>query len=269
MAHNLPLSEIFEGTKYPKLVLAVAVLMLLVLELTIYIAASGQSGPRSRVVISDVNGTKVYETSGTALTAYEKMVFESNFGSLANYKMHLESEIVPFPYRSWVLLAIGIPMGLILLLFFLVRVWLILLNGDHEDSTDNSASAQGKAGIESFFGASRRISVLHVGFILVLALLGLWLIPSFLGDVIGSCFAAVREYPLFFLGFSVFAAAFLSWIVYLRYKLSKRMLDNQMELEKYRIQTHLLAQNPDLHRIEHIGGEADKHPAQLSETRDS
>jgi hypothetical protein len=269
MAHNLQLSEIFEGTKYPKLVLAISVLLLLVLELTVYIAASSQSGLRSRIVIADVNGTKVYESTGTALTAYEKMVFESNFGSLRNYSTHVESETVPFPYRSWILLSIGIPLGLILLLYFLVRVWLILLNGDHGEKPADISSTQGKAGFQSFLSASRHISILHVGFVIVLAVLSLWLIPSFLGEVVGSCFAAVREYQIFFLGFSVFAGAFLTWIVYLRYKLSKRMLDNQMEIEKYRIQTNLLGQNPDLNRLEHIAGEADKHPVQLLETRDS
>jgi len=176
---------------------------------------------------------------------------------------------VPFPYRSWILLAIGIPMGLILLLFFLVRVWLILLNGDHGDRPGDAESSQGKAGIESFLSASRHISVLHVGFVIVLAVLSLWLIPSFLGDILGACVAAVREYHLFFLGFSVFAGAFLIWIVYLRYKLSKRMLDNQMEIEKYRIQTNLLAQNPAPQQLEHMGEDADKHPVELLETRDS
>jgi hypothetical protein len=269
MARNLHLSQILEGTQYPKLVLALSVILLLVLELSIYIVVSSQSGLKSTVVIADVNGTKIYETPGTVLTAYEKMVFESSFGSLQNYKMHVESESVPFPYRSWILLAIGIPMGLILLLYFLVRVWLILLNEDHADKACDASSTQGKARLVSFLSASRHISVLHVGFVVVLAVLSLWLIPSFLGDIIGSCVAAVREYQLFFLGFSVFAGGFLIWIVYLRYKLSKRMLDNQMEIEKYRIQTNLLAQNPDLQQLEHVGGEADKQPVQLLETRDS
>ena len=44
MAHNLRLFELFEGRKSPKIVLAVSVILLLVLELAIYIAVSSQSG---------------------------------------------------------------------------------------------------------------------------------------------------------------------------------------------------------------------------------
>jgi hypothetical protein len=269
MAHNLHLNGIFEDTKYPKLVLAVSVILLLVLELSIYLAVSSQSGMRSRVVIADVNGSKVYESTGTALTAYEKMVFESNFGPLRNFNMHVESETVPFQYRTWILLSIGIPLGLILLIFFLVRVWLILLNGDEKETPANPSATSGKAGVGSLLSASRHISVLHVGFVIVLVVLSLWLIPSFLGDVIGTCFVALREYQTFFLGFSVFAGGLLAWVVYLRYKLSKQMLNNQMEIEKYRIHTNLLAQNPDFRQLEHTGTEADKSRVQLLETRES
>jgi hypothetical protein len=268
MADNIHLCEIFEDTRYSKLVLAVGVILLLVLELTIYIAVSGQSGLNSRVVITDESGSKLYESTGSTLTPYEKMVFENNFGPLLNYKTHVESEVLPFPYRSWILLAIGIPMGLILLLFFLVRVWLILLNGDHTDKSAGPLPTEGKAGLQSFLSASRHISILHVGFVIVLVVLSFWLIPSLLSDAVKSCFAAVREYQFFFLGFSVFVCAFLTWVVYLRYKLSKRMLDNQMEIEKYRIQTNLLAQNPEPYRLEHLGAEAGKHPLGLSETRE-
>ena len=266
MSHKMSLSQIFEGTKYPKLVLAVGVIFLLVLELAIFLAASSQSGPRSRIVITDDNGRELYESSGTALTAYEKMVFESNFGPLRDYKAHVESERVPFPYRSWILLAIGIPLGLMFMMFFMVRVWLILLNGDQGERPADPVAAHGGSGFDWLLRASHHISVLHVGFVILLAVLSLWLIPSFLGDVVRTCLAAVREYQLFFAGFSIFACAFLSWIVYLRYRLSKKMLDNRMEIEKFRIETQLLGANSEVRRIEHAAEETDKHPIYLSKT---
>ena len=44
------------------------------------LAAAGQSGEKSRVLLFDAQGKKVYETPGNTLTSYEKMVFENTFG---------------------------------------------------------------------------------------------------------------------------------------------------------------------------------------------
>jgi hypothetical protein len=243
---NIKLLELFEARKSAKIVLAVSVILLLVLEIAVYVAVSSQSGLKSRIVIEDPGGTKVYESSGAALSAYEKMMFENNFGPLRNYSTHVETEMVPFPLRTWVLLAIGLPMGLILLLAFLVQVWMHLLNGGHkEEGPAEGAAQRGKSTrFDSFLSASRNITVLHVGFVIVSIMLILWLVPSFLGDMAQSFMAAVRDYQWFFLGLAVFTGALLTWIIYLRYRLSKQMLLNQLEIEKYRIKEQLLLSNP-------------------------
>ncbi len=61
------------------------------------------------------------------------MVFENNFGPLRDYTTQIESEVSPFNYRAWILLAVGMPLGLILMLFFMAQVWLILLNGNPKE----------------------------------------------------------------------------------------------------------------------------------------
>jgi hypothetical protein len=243
---NIRLLELFEGRKSAKTVLAVSVILLLVLEIAVYLAVSTQSGLQSRVVVEDSGGTKIYESSGAALTAYEKMMFENNFGPLRSYQTHVETEMVPFALRTWVLLAIGLPMGLILLLAFLVQVWMLLLNGgQNEPAAAGGAAEQTKSTrFHSFLSASRNFTVLHVGFVIVLVMLILWLVPSFLGDMAKSLLASVKEYQWFFLGLSVFAGALLTWIIYLRYRLSKQMLLNQLEIEKYRIKEQFLLQSP-------------------------
>ncbi len=268
MAQSLRLSELFESRKYTRIVLAAGVITLLVLELAIYFAVSSQSGFKSRVVILDSSGSKLYESAGTALTSYEKMVFENNFGPLRNYNTHVETESMPFPYRTWILLAIGVPMGLILLLFFLVQVWMILLNGNRSEELP-SAQASAKSRTDTFMRISQDISVLHVGFLIVLVMLIFWLIPSLLGDVAKSCFDAVRAYPFFFLGLTVFSGGLLVWVIYLRYRLSKQMLTNQFEIEKYRIQTELLAHNPDPHLLTAPGAEGEESRSQLMDMRKS
>jgi len=263
MAHTLRLSELFEGGKSPKTVLAVSVILVLILELGIYLTVLSQSGLKSRVVVADQNGTKLYESSGAALTAYEKMVFENNFGPIRNYRTHIESELVPFPLRTWILLAIGLPMGLILLLSFVVRVWLLLLNGDPGETSPLGTETADKTRFESLLRASSHFSVLHIGFVIVFAMLILWLVPSFLGDVANSFFAALKEYQWFFLGLAVFVAGLLTWIIYLRYRLSRLMLENQLEIEKYRIEKQLLARDAPPPMLPRGGDEHEEVAAQV------
>ncbi|MEM5787718.1 MAG: hypothetical protein AAGU11_10390 [Syntrophobacteraceae bacterium] len=269
MAHNLRLLELFEGRKSPKKVLAISVILLLVLEIVIYLAVLGQSGLKSRIVITDSNGVKIYESAGAALTAYEKMVFESSHGPLRDFNTRVESELVPFPMRTWVLLAIGIPMGLILLVSFLVQVWLLLLNGGSKAEQEEGAAAADKNRLNSFLNASRHFSVLHVGFVIVLLMLTLWLVPSILGDVAKSCFVAVQEYQWFFLGVAVFAGGLLVWIIYLRYKLSRQMLQNQLEIEKYRVKKQILLAHDPAHKLLPGGAGHEEVQAQVLERGES
>ncbi|MGA2403732.1 MAG: hypothetical protein ABSG91_18830, partial [Syntrophobacteraceae bacterium] len=52
------------------------------------------------------------------------------------------------------------------------------------------------------------------------------------------------------------------WGIYLRYRLSKQMLDNQMEIEKHRINKQILNQNPVPHLLT-ARADADETPAQF------
>jgi hypothetical protein len=248
MAKNLSLYELFEDGKYPKLILGVGAILLLLLELVIFVGVYNQSGLKSRVSILDSDGKKLYESTSPVLSPYEKIEFENNFGSLRNYSTQVESQLAPFNYRAWILLAVGMPIGLILMLFFMVQVWLILLNGSSQEITPEE-TAPNKTRFGAFLSVSKNFSVLGVGFAIVMSLLILWLIPSILGDMAKSFFGAVKDYPWFFVGVSTFAGGLLVWVIYLRYRLSRQMLENQVEIEKYRIEQQLLDRNPVPHLL--------------------
>ena len=235
MAKNSSLSEFFEDGKYTRWILAVGAVLLLVLELGTLIAVYNQSGLKTRVCITDSSGRLLYESPGPTITSYEKMVFENNFGPLQNYTTQLKSKYEPFNYRSWILLAVGLPLGLMLLLFFMAQVWLLLLKGNPREEPLQEADLN-KSGLGNFLSISKNFSVLGVGFVIVLAMLVLWLIPSILGDMASSVFRAIKQYPWFFIGVSAFAGGLLVWIIYLRYRLSKQMLENQVHIEKFRIE---------------------------------
>ncbi len=248
MASRLRLLDIFEGKQHQKTILMISVGMFLVLELLIYLGAASQAGQKSRIIITDPKTEKViFEASGTVLTSYEKAVFEDNHGPLANYSTQIESRDFPFPFRAWVAAAVGIPVGLILLVSFLVKVFLLLLYGDEkQQDEDEPESLTGPSKrFAGVFRSFRHISVFHIGFVVLLCVFLLWMIPNLIEDFAKLSMNAVREYGWFFLGAAVFAAGLIVWVIYLRYRLSKQMLDNQLDLEKFRVEKQLLLQQPE------------------------
>ena len=241
MSKKVRLLDVFEGNRHQKVVLVISVCAFLLLETLIYLAAASQAGHKSRIVVTDVNGNKVYETAGTSLTSYEKLVFENNFGPLRDYRMHLQTESNPFPFRAWVSAAVGIPMTLVLLLAFVVRIYLALLYGEEKDKEDEAAASRdGEKGIRTLLHSFQGITVFHIGFFVVISVLLFWIVPNFLQDSAKVAIAAVREYKWFFLGTAIFLGLVIMWIIYLRYRLSRQMLENQFHIEKFRLERQLL-----------------------------
>lgn len=250
MSEKLRLLDIFEEKRYQKAILAVSLAAFLILELLIYFAAAGQAGQQSQVVVYDANGAKVYQTPGTVMTSYEKLVFENTFGPLRNYHIQVKTESLPFPLRAWMSAAVGIPVGLVLLVAFLVKAYLSLLYGEekHKAEQDESPFIAGTGNkFLSLFNSLHRFSIFHIGFAIVIAVLMFWMVPNFVGDVAKVSVATVRQFHWFFLGTAVFLAFLITWIVYLRYRLSKKMLENQLDLEKFRVEKQLLIQSEAAH----------------------
>ncbi|MCU0587330.1 MAG: hypothetical protein MUF52_04155 [Syntrophobacteraceae bacterium] len=242
MSQKVRLLDVFEGRRYLKIVLVVSVLAFLVLELLIYLGAASQAGTKSRTVVLDSEGNKVFETAGSALSSYEKLVFENNHGPIQNFRMQLQTETLSFPFRAWLSAAVGIPIGLILLVSFLVKVYLALLYGEEPEKPDLSADGAGvRDRIGSIYQSFHRFNVFHLGFLVLMSVLMFWVVPNFLQDFAKVSLAAIRDYKWFFAGASIFLAVIITWIIYLRYRLSKQMLENQFNIEKFRIETQLLA----------------------------
>lgn len=252
MSHKVRLQDVFEGKRYQKTVLTVSIAAFLVLELLIYLASASHSGQKSKVIINDANGVKVYETQGTALTSYEKLYFENTFGPLANHRIYLETEEAPFPFRAWVSAAVGIPIGLILLVSFLVRVYLLLLYGDEsENQEEASEESQTNSRFGSLFHSIHQISIFHIGFFVIIGVMLFWIVPNFLQDSAKVITNAIREYKVFFLGTAIFGGLLLVWILYLRYRLSSQMLKNQLDLEKFRVEKQLLIERESPQLLSH------------------
>ena len=135
MAQKLRLSDIFEDKESHKTILKIGIVMLLSMEMIIYLVANSHSGTEPWVNIYDSKGQRIYETEGNVLTTYEKLVFQETYGPLKNYQVRIETRSTPFPFRAWLAVAVGVPIGFMLLLTYLVRAYLSFVEGEQEEDT--------------------------------------------------------------------------------------------------------------------------------------
>ena len=248
---KLNLSDVFQGRKNMLVVLGLSVAVLLALELIIFIVLAASSGEQSRIEVRDRNGTLIYDVAGTTLSHINFSYFERKYGDLSNYDVQIRTLDKPFPVRAWVAASVGAPIALILLVSYLVKVYLTLLQGEQQPSEGNPPAIYEKT--HPFVAWSLFISgssiFLMGGVISGLALV-FWMVPNFLGELVGLGTAAVKDGGSLVVGSAVFAACFVLWVVYLRYRLSRRMMDYHYRLEKQRLEQQLDGQArlaPDPH----------------------
>ncbi len=211
-----------ESLRQEKKTIALLVISFLVVELVIYLAAASMSGMEYRVLVETPDGRVLYETPGKSLTKYEEISLENQFGSLSNYKIRVVSKERPFPFRGWLAASVGIPVGSILVLAFVIRGYFAIFEKGGE-ALDLDESPKPK-GIKSIFYLIKRLSIFQLGFLVVLLVISVWIIPDFIKQNM-----VVLWIVLAFLAFLVV------WIIYLRYRLYREMLAYRFELAKMKI----------------------------------
>ena len=236
MSRKLRLLDVFEGKSNLKIVLGTCLFLFLTVELMIFIAASTSSGDRSFVEVKNKNGQVVYRIVGNTVGHIHRPYFERHYGSLENYDIEITTKHKPFPVREWVVASVGIPVGFILLVSFLVKVYLSLVYGEEtRDEADSSLFDSRKQSLLSWSRLMSSVSVYTIGALILFVVLMLWLVPNFFWNLVSSSMIAVREHKGIILGSLICVALFLGWIAFLRYKLSKKVMENQLTLEKYRL----------------------------------
>lgn len=237
------LADVLSGQRYQKVILVVSIIIFLFIEIAVFVAAVNNSGKKSRLIVYDKNGHKVYETDGSTLSTYEKVVFQNTFGPISNYRLKIETKEIPFPFRAWFTAAVGIPIGLVLIIGFIVKAYLALLYGNDTQWDEATQSSSGR--FESLLSQAKRISVFPLGIIVIVLVLLMWMVPNFLGEFAKLSFQTIKEFKWFFLGVAIFLAGLLCWVIYLRYKLSKQAIENEKDIEKYRLEIQLLEEKKD------------------------
>jgi hypothetical protein len=200
-----------------------------------------KSGDHSKIQILDNNGEVIYESDENKLYQFDRYYFEKNFGPLDNFrKRHLKIEN-PFPFRGWLISAIGIPIGFMLILGFVVKAWAVFFKGEkpvYDNSANPGHSDQKKpvSGIERMIHLVSGMNIFVIGFFVIAMLFLYWVIPDMVMFISRLGLETIVRFKWFFIGCFVVIAVLFAWYIYLKYLLAKRAIESRAEIEKMKLQ---------------------------------
>ena len=223
--------------KAHKTLLLVVVVGFFLMELQIYALASMRSGTQPRTRVFNPAGEMVYELKGAKLTSFDKYYFEKTFGPLDNFQVKVHNLEVPFPFRAWFSAAVGIPVGFVLLLAFVVKVVTTFLQGhiDEKPKGEKSESKISISGAENLLLRVSRFNVFIIGFLIVLGAFLYWVIPNTLAFLAQTGIDAMVEFKWVVIAVGAALFVLFSWFMYMKYQLAKKGLAAEAEIRKYEL----------------------------------
>ena len=235
MSESRHISTFFREHKTLFLLLAVG---LLLVELEIFALAAMKSGRQSWLQVFNPQGNLIYESDGQSLSKFNRYYFEKTFGPLENYEVRLTSRERPFPFRAWFVAAVGLPVGLVMLFVFFVRVYQRLFTDGAEGAkpAEEELSDPDETGFERFVRRFSRFNVFVLGSLILLAVLAYWIVPNLLADIGKFGIETLLRFKWFFLAAALMGFGLVVWIVYLRYLLARKTIESRVEVDKFRIQ---------------------------------
>jgi hypothetical protein len=235
-------------TKENKTLLFIIAFFLLVLEIQIFFYASSRSGDISTIQVLNDRDEVIYESSANKLYKFDKYYFEANFGPLESYRVRRFKVDRPFPYRGWLISAIGLPIGFILILGFIVRAWAVFFKGDKADwnmeapSDPDAANNNGEPGanvLERLIDKVSGLNVFVLGFV-ILSILFLYLVlPDMILFLSRAGIDTIVRFHWFFIAAALAMTGIFVWFIYLKYLIAKKTIESRTEIEKIKLQiTH-------------------------------
>lgn len=240
-----------------KILMITIVVGFFLIEIEIFAVAVMKSGRQSWMNIIDDSGEIIYQVKGSTLTNFNKYYFENTFGSIDDYQVKLVSEDVPFPFRAWFAAAVGIPVGLILLLAFILKAVISFLygkkgataegsqqsiseedgGGTDPDKADMKAHTKfgAAAGMGGMLDQMSRLNIFIIGFLIMAGVMLYLVIPDMLTFLAKAGIDTLVNFKWFFI--ALFSGLFLlfAWFMYMKYQLAKKSMDAQTEIRKYEI----------------------------------
>ncbi len=251
----------FSLLKEYRVLVGIVVIGLFLIEFEIFSFAAMSSGKQPRLQVISKTGKVVYEIKGSTLANFDRARFEKTFGPFENYQVKLTEKYIPFPFRAWFSAAIGVPIGLVLLLAFILKAVMVFIYGGEEnhsandglnqDNKDGQAStysndnisghnkdknATGAAGLEKLLLRISRFNIFIIGFLVICMVFLLWMIPNTLSFLAETSLKTIMQFKWFFLGGFIAVFILFAWFMYMKYKLAKKMIDAETEIKKYKLQ---------------------------------
>lgn len=241
-----------------KILMIIIIVSFFLIEIEIFAVAVMKSGRQSWMNVIDDSGEIIYQVKGSTLTNFNKYYFENTFGSIDDYQVKLVSKDVPFPFRGWFAAAIGIPVGLVLLLAFILKAAMVLFYGkraaggldlneseQQEPAGERISGSDGDVkphmkfgtaeGLGSIIDQISRLNIFIIGFFIISGVLLYLVIPDMLTFLAKAGIETLLNFKWFFI--ALFAGGFMlfAWFMYMKYQLAKKSMDAQTEIRKYEI----------------------------------
>ena len=249
--------------KENKTVFIIIALGLFLLELEIFALAAGKSGSTSFVRVIDVKGNLIHEARGQRLADSDIGYIEKTFGPIDRFDIQLVKQEIPFPFRAWFTSAVGIPVAVILLFSFFVKVYSSLFySGEtiEPDITQAGGVYLNESKLDKVFNRISRYNIYTIGFLIFLAVFAYWMVPNVFSYLGNAGIEMVIQYKWFFITVSAIFLGLVIWIIYLRYLLAKRAMDGRMEVEKYRLSLEYQGRTEPLAQLGYDGENIGESP---------
>lgn len=174
---------------------------------------------------------KLYIDHPEKLKPNERISVSTRNSMYNNQKIYLllsdETVEHPFPWKGWILLSIGAPIGLFFLVTLITKAYFQAIEPDFKEDQDNA---------NQWIGALNRLSKINVIWfmlLLVCALFLIWYIPEvvkFAGSITTAWLAKFWWIPTL-----LFSIVFMTivWWIYLQYRLKVKVM--HMEMEKFKL----------------------------------
>lgn len=243
-------SQITRHIQENKTLFTIIVVGLFLLELEIFALAAMTAGKQSFLQVLDTQGNVIHQSSGKNLSDFKKEQFERIFGPVANYTMRLHNQETPFPFRAWFVAAICVPIGAMMLFGFIVKAYLVLFYKEAVDNATHHHQPPGSEGnpenkLDSTLNRISRMNIFNIGFLIFVGVVSYWIVPNaltFLGHLGIEFFT---RFKWVYIGMVVIVVCVVIWIIYLRYKLAKKSIESQTEIQKHRLSLEYHFQTDD------------------------
>ena len=212
---------------------------LFVLELEIFFSASLKSGDHSKIQVVNNNNDVIYENYEKKLYQFDKYYFESNFGPLENYRIRRIEEVRPFPFRGWLISAVGIPIGFMMILGFLIKAWAYVFRDEKpyfDETSHHNAGNANKEGLHNLIVTISNLNIFVLGFFIVAALFLYWVLPDMILYIGKMSFETLIRFKWFFISALIVITCIFVWFIYLKFLLAKKAIESRAEIEKMKLQ---------------------------------